>query len=160
MPRTNFTKRKYTDKFKAGAIELLKAAGYPQRTSAAEEVARHLKMPVRTLKKWRFDGIHYGDRVAERGMEELQEQTRQELTDLFEMTIRSALEDMKLKQEDATYRDLAWAAAVFLDKVRLMNDKPTQNVQQAITFERRGISTLSESTAPVSTPSTTGSETV
>ena len=47
------TKRKrYTDKFRAGAIVMLEANGYPDKKGALATVSNHLSVPQATLHRW------------------------------------------------------------------------------------------------------------
>jgi hypothetical protein len=137
---------------------MAEAAGYPNTPGAIERVAKEQHIGRTTLLGWVKQGIKYGNHEDE--VTELVEETRGELVELFDTEIRSVFAAMKVVRADATYRDLAIAAGIFTEKIRLLNDKPTSNVQQAITFERRGISTLPEHLTPGATEGITGSETV
>ena len=134
--------RTYTDKFKASAVLMVEAAGYPHTYGAIERVSREQGIAPQTLKNWVVNGIRYGDKETAAEVEELMEETRSELKDLLDNAIRAALAGMKIKIEDASYKDLSLTVAIFTDKLQLLNDKPTQNVQQAISFRREGISTI------------------
>ena len=134
----------YTDKFRASAVLLAEAAGYPNTEGAISRTARKLQVPVPTLRGWVRQGIKYGAEEIAEEVEELMEETRTELTDLFEKEIRAIAVSMDTARLDASYRDLGIVLGILTDKRQLLNDKPTQNVQQAISFERRGITTLPE----------------
>ena len=45
----------YDDKFRASAVVMLKAAGYPDNKYKLQEIADHLRVPSRTLRRW-FNG--------------------------------------------------------------------------------------------------------
>ena len=44
-------KRRYNDKFRANAVVMLEAAGYP-KSGALSQVSQHLSVPLNTLKGW------------------------------------------------------------------------------------------------------------
>jgi hypothetical protein len=138
--------RKYSDKQKAGAILLVQAAGYPDTVGAINRVSKEQKIPQRSLYRWVTQGVHSSDPEAAASMAETMEETRQELVELIENTVRKALKSMAEAdvRDGATYRDFAWAAAVLIDKLQVLNGQPSQHIQQAITFERKGITTLPE----------------
>jgi hypothetical protein len=138
--------KKYTDKQKEGAIWFAVAAGYPDTVGAINRASKELKMPQRTLYRWVTEGVHSSDPEAAASMAEIREETRKELVELIDNSIRQALANMSNAdvQDGATYRDFAWAAAVLIDKLQVLNGQPSQHIQQAITFERKGITTLPE----------------
>jgi transposase-like protein len=138
--------KKYSDKQKAAAILMVEAAGYPDTLGAIDRVSKEQKIPQRTLYRWVTQGVHSSDPEAAASMAETMEETRQELVELIENTVRKALKSMAEAdvRDGATYRDFAWAAAVLIDKLQVLNGQPSQHIQQAITFERKGITTLPE----------------
>ena len=163
MPRSIGGRRRvYSDKFKASAVLMVEAAGYPDDEYALKRVSKEQHIPLETLKGWVKRGIKYGkvDEATQKDIDELMEETRTELTELFENSVRAALREMATKIEDASYRDLAWVAAVHTDKLNVLNGKPTQNIQQGITFERKGITTLPEHPTPGTVNGTGAEETL
>jgi transposase-like protein len=49
---SKMARRTYDDKFRASAVVMLEAAGYPDTKGALTKVANHLKVPARTLSRW------------------------------------------------------------------------------------------------------------
>lgn len=141
--------RVYTDKFKATVLLMLEAAGGVGHHSAMAQVSKKYGVPYRTLQGWANNGVKQIDLQAKTEIDELMDDTRKELVELFDTEVRSIFGSLEGKREEATYKELAWAAAVFLDKLQLLNNKPTQNVQQAISFIRSGVSTLPEHLTPI-----------
>lgn len=152
--------RVYTDKFKATVLLMLEAAGGPHHHNAMAQVARKYGVPYRTLQGWVNNGVKQIDIQAKTEIDELIADTRQELVELFDTEVRSILNTLGDRRDEASYKDLAWAAAVFVDKLQLLNNRPTQNVQQAISFIRTGVSTLPEHLTPVAIEGPVGEEEV
>ena len=50
-------RRQYDDKFRASAVVMLEAAGYPNKDGALATTAKHLGVPHNTLRNW-FHGVH------------------------------------------------------------------------------------------------------
>lgn len=118
-------RKKYTDKFKAGAILMLETEGYPDDPYAIERVAQHLDMPRRTLLRW-----FKGDTGAPAD-ETVQEQ-KMGLIDLFDQELRQVFRAMNDVRSDASYRDLATGAGIFADKLQLLQNKPTQRIEHDV----------------------------
>jgi hypothetical protein len=53
----NRNHKRYDDEFRASAVLMLEAAGYPGREGALSHVAGHLSVPRSTLQGW-FSGAH------------------------------------------------------------------------------------------------------
>jgi len=119
-------KRKvYTDKFKAGALIMLESEGYPDDRYAMERVSRRLNVPNQTLRYWART------KNGEEFKELCQEQ-KKALTDLIEDEIRMAFEQLGVARPDAGYRDLTTSIAIFIDKMQLLQGRPTERSQQQI----------------------------
>lgn len=117
-------RKRYTDKFKAGAIALLQSEGYPDDASAVMRVSRHLDVPGRTLRRW-----HNGSNGQP--PDDVVQDTKKELGELFEKEIREVLNDLPHAREDASYRDLVTGIAILVDKRQLLNGQPTEHVKQS-----------------------------
>lgn len=146
--------KKYSDADKAAFVVMLEAAGYPHVPGALAKVEKETGVGDSTLAGWFRQGIHYGNENTTAQVEVLVESTRKDMKELLEEKIRRAMRQMDIKEEDASYKDLSLTAAIFIDKLQLLNDKPTQNIQQGISFVRQGISTLPEHLAPLAIEST------
>lgn len=138
---------RYDDKFRASAVVMLEAAGYPNVQGALAQVAKHLGMQEMTLSRWARG-------VQNPPPNQLVINKKQELSSLHEGEIRAIFAEMGTKREDASYRDLGIVLGIVSDKWQLLNGEPTESVKQSISFERRGISTLPKSSASGTTPGT------
>lgn len=119
--------RIYTDVQKAGAVLMVEAAGYPATPGAIERVARELKLPESTLKGWVKKGIKYGNADTAEEVEVLMVETRLELTDLLDKSLRGAISSLPDKLEGATYKETVIAIGIFVDKLQLLKGEPTSN---------------------------------
>jgi transposase-like protein len=115
-------RKTYSDKFKAGAIAMLQAQGYPDNAAAVADVARHLHVPGRTLRRW-FNGTNG------RPPDDVVRESKKELVDLFEDEIRAIMDTLPSAREDADYKDLVTGAAILVDKRELLLGKPTSRSQ-------------------------------
>lgn len=144
-------RQRYDDKFRASAIVMLEAAGWPDKEGALTQVSKHLGIPLTTLHRW-------ANGESNPAPSDLVSEKRVELSKLLQAEINAALGEMSKARPFATYRDLGTVAAILIDKLQLLNDKPTQNVQQSISFERRGVSSLPEHLTFGTATSITGEE--
>ena len=119
-------RKRYTDKFRAAAVVMLEAEGYPARDGALSRVADHLGIPLSTLRGW-FTAEHNPPPT------EVRNEKKQELRDLLENELREAVAAMAGARLDASYRDLGTVAAIFTDKVQLLDGKPTERVEENVT---------------------------
>jgi transposase-like protein len=116
------TKRKrYTDKFRAGAIVMLEANGYPDKKGALATVSNHLGVPQATLHRW----FHAKNNPAP---SEIVTEQRIDFAAALRKEIAAALQDMPNARQDATYRDLVTGTAIMIDKLQLLEGKPTEHI--------------------------------
>lgn len=115
----------YTDKFKAGAVALLEAQGYPTNPNALEKVHQHLnrKPAKRTLMRW-----FHGENGAPD--DKLVRQSKKEIADVFEDVAYKYL--ARAGEQDAVDetkgKDAVMTAAIAVDKMRLLRGLPTEIV--------------------------------
>lgn len=119
---------RYDDKFRANAVVLLEAAGYPETKGALERTAKHLSIPPRTLSRWALSEQNPppGEMVTEK---------RAELSELLTKEINAALKEMNNARGGASYRDLGTVVGILVDKRQLLNDRPTENNTTRIIIE-------------------------
>lgn len=120
-------RKQYDDKFRASAVVMLEAAGYPNEKGALTRVADHLGVPARTLSRW-FHGEQNPppDQTVSEKKGELRDYIKAELNGLFLA--------MPGVRPDATYKDLATAAGILIDKLQLLENKPTERVEHSGTL--------------------------
>lgn len=119
------TKRKsYDDKFRASAVVMLEAAGYPDQKGALTRVADTLGVPARTLSRW-FNGEQNPP------PDQLVTDKKEELADVFERAaytyLHHALKDDVVSEVSGNAAMIAAATAT--DKMRLLRGLPTEIVQ-------------------------------
>lgn len=116
-------RKQYDDKFRASAVVMLEAAGYPDTKGALTRTAQHVGVPARTLSRW-FNGEQNpppDQTVSEK---------RGELADLFENAAYLYLGHSVKPEiiEETRGKDAIMAAAVATDKMRLLKGLPTEIV--------------------------------
>lgn len=124
-------RKRYDDKFRANAVVMLEAAGYPNKKGALEQVSRHLGIPHPTLHRW----IKEKNNPAP---SELVQEKRKELRELLEDELRAIFQEMPSARSEAGYRDLGTVAGILFDKKQLIDGKPTEITQNvSLTDEER-----------------------
>lgn len=119
---------RYDDKFRASAVVMLEAAGFPERKGALSHVSQHLRVPIPTLKRWAT-----GDQNPPPN--EVVTKNRIDLADLLDTEIAAAFEAAKGVRSEASYRDLMTGIGILIDKRQLLHGESTQNVSQRIVIE-------------------------
>ncbi len=138
--------RKYSDRYKARAIALVDSNLAHTVDAKVKAVAKTLEMPEKTLRQWvgRTDGVGGKDPLARQEMEELVQESKKELTELYQLEVQAIFKRMDTVRDEATYKELGVVAGILIDKISIANGQPTQNIQQKISFVRQGISTVPE----------------
>lgn len=119
---------KYDDKFRANAVVLLEAAGYPNKPGALNTTAKRLGVHDRTLSRW-------ARQENNPPPSELVTEKRGELSDLLRKEIDEAIHAMGDARQEASYRDLVTAVAIMIDKLQLLAGEPTDNNRTRIVIE-------------------------
>ena len=125
-------RRNYDDKFRASAVTMLEAAGYPDRKGALAEVAKACKVQERTLSRW-FNGEQNPP------PDQMVSEKRADLKEMLRAEIDAALLAMPGARADASYRDMGTVAAILIDKLQLLENKPTERIEhiESLTPEQR-----------------------
>ena len=111
-------RRRYDDKFRASAVVMLEAAGYPDKEGALTQTANHLGVPLNTLKGW-FTANRNPPPAK------LRNEKKTELKDLLRNELDHIFNAMPSARPDASYRDLGTVAGILFDKLQLLEGKPT-----------------------------------
>ena len=130
-------RKRYDDEFRTSAVLMLEAAGYPGHEGALSRVAGHLGgVPLSTLRGW-FHGTRNPPPAQLRNEKrlDLREAIREELAGIFPA--------MAEKRQDATYRELATAAGILIDKDQLLGGHPTWR-GEIVNLLRSGAVTLDD----------------
>lgn len=119
---------RYDDAYRASAVLMLQADGYPNKLGALTRVAKHLSIPERTLRRWyKAQQNPPPDNVVR--------MKKGELTALLRKEIYAILGEMDRKRDEADYRELATALGIAVDKLQLLAGEPTENARQRIVIE-------------------------
>lgn len=129
-------RRRYSDKFRASAVVMLEAAGYPDRKGALMEVADHLHVPAMTISRW-FKAANNPP------PHELVTEKRLDLRGMLETELNAIFNHMATSREEASYRDVGTVAGIILDKLFILNNQPTER----IAHEHSGQLTIEQRTA-------------
>jgi transposase-like protein len=114
-------RKRYDDKFRASAVVMLEAAGYPDTKGALQHVADHLGVPAMTLSRW-FKGTRNPP------PHELVTEKRGDLLDSLKALAHQLVEAMPGKIEDANLQQSGTVLGIVLDKVLLLEGKATERV--------------------------------
>lgn len=109
---------KYDDKYRASAVIMLEAQGYPNVEGALTSVSRHLGVPLTTLNRW----YHAKNNPPP---SELVTEKRIEFKEAIKKELQEILGAMPTARGDASYKDLATSFGIMLDKLQLLENKPT-----------------------------------
>ena len=109
----------YDEKFIAGAVVMLEAAGYPEKKGALASTAKHLRMHERTLSRW-------FKKEQNPPPDKLVSEKRGELSELLRNEVEGIFCQMPNVREEASYRDLGTVAGILIDKLQLITGKPTE----------------------------------
>lgn len=125
MPR-----KRYTDKFRATAVVMLEAQGYPDVKGALSKVAKHLDTPPSTLKGW-WTAEHNPAPT------QLRDEKKSDLAALIKNEVEEVLNTMPDKRVEADYRALSTALGIMVDKLQLLTGEPTERkeVKQELSQE-------------------------
>lgn len=117
------TKRKsYDDKFRASAVVMLEAAGYPLQKGALTHVAEHLHVPAMTLSRW-FKG------TRNPAPNEVVTEKRIDLLDKLRALAHTLADAIPDKIEDANLQQSGTVLGIVLDKVQLLEGKATERIE-------------------------------
>ena len=120
--------QRYSDDYRASAVLMVQAEGYPAKKGAVKRVADHLGIEERTLRRWVTGASNPPpDNVVHVKRLDLRKAITDELRGIFD--------ELGKAREDASYRDLATAAGIFFDKLQLLNGNPTANTNQRVIIE-------------------------
>lgn len=111
-------RRKYDDKFRASAVVMLEAAGYPGKEGALMAVAKHLAVPHNTLRGW-YHNEHNPP------PSELRQEKKAELTTELKNLAYELVAAMRINIHDANLVQQATTFGIVVDKWQLLEGKPT-----------------------------------
>lgn len=146
-------KPRYDDKYRASAVVMLEAAGWPETKGALTRTAEHLGIQPRTLQRWALQENNPPPA-------ELVSEKKAELSGLLRKEIAAALGAMDGVRPDASYRDLGTVVGILTDKLQLLTGEPTENSNTRIVIEYADFETDTAEAPRLAGPGSAGSETV
>ena len=111
---------------------MLEAQGYPDQDGSLTKVAKHLNVPLSTLRGWFYAKNNPPP-------SELRNEKKRDLAALIEDEALKALEQMGVTRVEAEYRELATAFGIMFDKLQLLQGKPTEINEVNVTDQRNRI---------------------
>ena len=121
---------RYTDEFRASAVLMLEAAGYPNQKGALMAVSKNLNVPHPTLSRW-------ARKVQNPAPDKLVHEKREELVirleDLAHRLLDAIGEDIDDSGVDAVRA--ATALGITVDKWQLLSGKATENIDQRLLIQ-------------------------
>ena len=131
-------RKSYDDKFRASAVVMLQAAGYPEQKGALQRVSDKLGVPHPTLSRWYR-------KVNNPAPDDLVHEKQLDLIGSIKDELAKILTTLNDARDDASYKDMATAFGIFVDKLQLLENKPTSRVAN----EHSGLITVEERTARI-----------
>lgn len=104
---------------------MLQAAGYPDTDGALSRVSRKLGVPHSTLRRW----FH---KLQNPPPSELVQEKKLDLVAAIKSEVASILEYMTDAREDADYRALGTVFGIMVDKLQLLEGKPTERTEHKV----------------------------
>lgn len=130
-------RKRYDDEFRASAVLMLEAAGYPeQKERALGQVSKNLKVPRSTLQGW-FSGQHNAPPPK------IRRETKINLIQAIRDELAAIFDAMPGKRDEAHYRELAIAFGILVDKLQLLTGEPTWR-GEIVNLLRSGAVTLDD----------------
>ena len=122
-------RKRYDDKFRASAVVMLEAAGYPDKKGALSLVGRNLSVPISTLRGWY-------NATRNPAPAELRNEKEIDFTIALRKEVGAALGEMDNARQDASYKDLATTIGILIDKLQLLEGKATERIEHFTNEER------------------------
>jgi transposase-like protein len=120
---------RYTDEFRAQAVVMLEAAGYPDNKGALVRVAQRLGIKHQTLSRW-------GRQAQNPPPPEMVQRKSFDLVQALRDEIQSILQEMPNARPDADYRELGTVLGIVVDKLQLIEGKATERIEMMSDDER------------------------
>jgi transposase-like protein len=115
-------RKRYTDNFRAAAVVMLAAAGYPDKKGALARTASHLEIPASTLRDW-FRSEHNPPPT------ELRDEKRGELLESINAEIAAIFPELQRSRKKAGYQSLGVVLGILIDKSRLLAGQSTEIIE-------------------------------
>jgi hypothetical protein len=106
---------------------MLESAGYPDVKGALQRVSNAVGVPSMTISRW-FKGRNNpvpNEVVTEKASD---------LKTLLRAEIDEALKEMPNARGEASYRDIGTVLGILIDKLQLLENKPTERIDHQVTL--------------------------
>jgi transposase-like protein len=113
---------RYSDEFRAQAILMLEANGWPERKGALTSTAKHLGLKHPTLSRW-------ARKKQNPPPNELVQEKRFDLIEAIRSELRAIFGELPNARPDADYKELATSAAILIDKLQLLTGEATDRTE-------------------------------
>lgn len=110
---------------------MLDAEGYPNVKGALKKVAAFADVHPNVLRRW-YRG------AQNPAPTELVTRKKGELVDLLRNEAHAILREMELSREETDYRSLGTVLGIVIDKLQLLEGKPTERSEQNVTHDVSG----------------------
>jgi len=127
------TYKRYDDEFRASAVLMLEAAGYPNRKGALSQVAAHLGVPLSTLREW-FTGAHNPPPAKVRN-----EKKRDFVIDLQNLLGLHIDAAGRVVEDSGDLRAIVTGIGIIVDKIQLLTGNPTERQEVNVTDHRERV---------------------
>lgn len=112
---------RYSDEFRAGAVLMLRAAGYPERRGALMEVANNIGVSHSLIRRWFTKELNPPpSKIAQIKMSDIIELLKNEVV--------AALQELPNARGDADYLDIGKVMGIMVDKLQLLNGEATERI--------------------------------
>ena len=142
-------RRRYDDKFRANAVIMLQAAGYPDKKGSLQRVANHLSVPSSTLHGW-VNGN------SNPPPSDVQIEKKEDVIAAIQNELARLFPELDKARQDATYRELMVAMGIMVDKWLLLAGEPTERkeITGSIDYSSRTDDELRQDIANLTTEGT------
>jgi hypothetical protein len=110
---------RYDDKFRASALLILEAAGYPHKKGALTQASKTTGVPLTTLKGW-------AKHKENPPPTEIRNEKEFELISWIQNEIKAVAGRVEETRQDASYRELMVSLGILIDKNQILTGKPTE----------------------------------
>lgn len=112
---------RYSDDYRASAVIMLQAAGYPERRGALMEVANHLGVSHSLIRRWH----QHSQNPPPSKMVQIK---KDDIILLLKKQLVAAIRELPNALPDAPYFDIARSIGIIVDKLQLLEGEPTERL--------------------------------
>jgi transposase-like protein len=119
---------RYTDEFRAQAIVMLEAAGWPQQKGALTRTAKTIGVSYQLLAHWA--------RHQQTASQKLLREKTFDLIQALRDEVQAIIHEMPNARPDADFKELGTVLGIIVDKLQLLEGKATERVEVMSDDER------------------------